>query len=122
VSAVDIDFPFHVAGTGRTATAGRDDHVRDLIEQVLFTTPGERVNRPEFGCGLLDHVFEPNSPDLAAALLVTLQAALHRWLGDVITVESLDAVAEDSQLRILIRYVVLATGQVRADVFDPGGA
>lgn len=120
MSAVDIDFPFGIARTGRTRLTGLDDHVRDMIEQVLFTSPGERVNRPDFGCGLLDLVFELNSPDLAAALQVTVQGALHRWLGDVIAVRSLAVEAEDSTLRIEIAYVLLATGGVRTETFDSG--
>lgn len=120
MSAVDIDFPFGIARTGRTRLTGLDDHVRDMIEQVLFTSPGERVNRPDFGCGLLDLVFELNSPDLAAALQVTVQGALHRWLGDVIAVRSLAVEAEDSTLRIEIDYVLLATGGVRTETFDSG--
>lgn len=120
MSAVDIDFPFGIARTGRTRLTGLDDHVRDMIEQVLFTSPGERVNRPDFGCGLLDLVFELNSPDLAAALQVTVQGALHRWLGDVIAVRSLAVEAEDSTLRIEIAYVLLATGVVRNETFDSG--
>ncbi|MFD5889726.1 GPW/gp25 family protein [Streptomyces sp. NPDC060334] len=117
---MDIDFPFGIARTGRTRLTGLDDHVRDMIEQVLFTSPGERVNRPDFGCGLLDLVFELNSPDLAAALQVTVQGALHRWLGDVIAVRSLAVEAEDSTLRIEIAYVLLATGGVRTETFDSG--
>jgi phage baseplate assembly protein W len=119
---VDVDFPFHVGARGRTALTDPDDHIRDMIEQVLFTTPGERVNRPDFGCGLLDLVFAPAGLDLAAALQVTAQAALHRWLGDVIAVQSLEAVAEEATLRIWISYLVLATGDVRDQVLVGGGA
>src|SRR5262249_5620163 len=61
----DVAFPFAVDGRGRTADRGYDDHVRDMIELLLFTQPGERVMRPDFGCGLADLVFEPNSPELA---------------------------------------------------------
>ncbi|MFD9339300.1 GPW/gp25 family protein [Streptomyces sp. NPDC060028] len=117
---MDVDFPFGIARTGRTRLTGHEDHVRDMIEQVLFTSPGERVNRPDFGCGLLDLVFELNSPDLAAALQVTVQGALHRWLGDVIAVRSLAVTAEESTLRIEIGYVLLATGGVRTETFDSG--
>lgn len=120
MTAVNVDFPFHVARTGRSAVTDADDHVRDMIEQVLFTNPGERVNRPDFGCGLLDLVFEPSSPSLAAALDVTVPAALHRWLGDVIAVQSVEADSEDSTLRISITYLVLATGRTRTGVFDGG--
>ena len=109
----DIDFPFHIDQRGRTATTDYPDHVLDMVEQLLFTRPGERVNRPDFGCGLLDLVFEPNSPELAAALSAAAQGAFQRWLGDVLTVESLDATALDSTLRISIVYRLLATGERR---------
>ena len=82
-----------------------------MIEQLLFTRPGERVNRPDFGCGLLDLVFEPNSPELAAALQVSAEGALARWLGDVITVDELTVSAEDATLRIVVRYTLLASGE-----------
>ena len=86
---MNIDFPFHFDGRGRTATTTDDDHIRDMIEQLLFTNPGERVNRPDFGSGLLQMVFAPNSPELAAALQFTTQAALQRWLGDLIDLQQL---------------------------------
>jgi phage baseplate assembly protein W len=117
---MDIDFPFHVDAGGRTAATDFSDHVRDMIEQLLFTSPGERVNRPDFGCGLLDLVFAPNSPELAAALQVMAQTALQRWLGDVLTVQSLDATADDSTLRVDIAYVITATGEQRTDVLAGG--
>ncbi|HEV2777790.1 MAG TPA: GPW/gp25 family protein [Actinophytocola sp.] len=119
---MDIDFPFHVDARGRTADTDHPDHVRDLIEQLLFTTPGERVNRPDFGCGLLDLLFEPNSPELAAALGVSAEGALERWLGDVITVDSLVVTAQESTLRIELRYVVIATGERRTELIEGGAA
>ncbi|MGW2250044.1 GPW/gp25 family protein [Kitasatospora sp. NPDC001660] len=115
---MDLAFPFRVDARGRTAEAACPDHVRDMIEQLLFTTPGERVNRPDFGCGLLDLVFEPNSVELAAALQVSAEGALHRWLGDVIVVDSLQVTAEESTLRIELRYLLIATGEVRTDVLE----
>jgi phage baseplate assembly protein W len=115
---VNIDFPFHTDARGRTAATDYPDHVLDMVEQVLFTTPGERVNRPDFGCGLLALVFEPNSPELAATLQVSAEGALQRWLGDVITVESLRVTAEDSTLRVEVRYVITATGERRDDVIE----
>ncbi|WP_232784485.1 GPW/gp25 family protein, partial [Carbonactinospora thermoautotrophica] len=93
----DIAFPFRIDRRGRTADAAYEDHVRDMIEQLLFTSPGERVMRPDFGCGLLDLVFAPNSPELASALQLSVQAALQRWLGDVIEVESLEVVSEEKR-------------------------
>ncbi|MFF1909552.1 GPW/gp25 family protein [Kitasatospora sp. NPDC058218] len=115
---MDIAFPFRIDARGRTADRDHPDHVRDMIEQLLFTTPGERVNRPDFGCGLLDLVFEPDSVELAAALQVSAEGALHRWLGDVIAVDSLQVTAQESTLRIELRYLLLATGQVRTDVIE----
>lgn len=116
--ALHIDFPFHIDARGRTAETDHPDHVRDMIEQLLFTTPGERVNRPEFGCGLLDMVFEPNSPELAATLETTARAALQRYLGDVISVETLTVTADESTLRVELRYVLLATGERRTTVIE----
>jgi phage baseplate assembly protein W len=106
-----IDFPYHIGANGRTADTTYPDHVRDMIEQLLFTRPGERVNRPDFGCGLLDLVFEPNSPELAAALHVSAEGALNRWLGDLITVDSLTITVEDSTLSINLQYTLLAIGE-----------
>ena len=119
---MNIDFSFHFDHLGRTATAGYDDHVRDMIEQLLFTNPGERVNRPDFGSGLLQLVFAPNSPELAAALQFTVQASLQRWLGDVIDVQALEVTSEDSTLRIVVQYVVLRSGETRVETFERSGS
>lgn len=119
---MNIDFPFHFDSRGRTAVTGRDDHIRDMIEQLLFTNPGERVNRPDFGSGLLQMVFAPNSPELAAAVQFTVQASLQQWLGDVIEVQSLEVISEDSMLRVELSYAVLKTGEQRSEVFVQGGA
>jgi uncharacterized protein len=108
---VNIDFPFHFDVGGRTAAATDEKHIRDLIEQLLFTNPGERVNRPDFGSGLMQLVFAPNSPELAAALHFTTQAALQRWLGDLIQVQELQVASVDSTLTIDIRYSILRTNQ-----------
>jgi phage baseplate assembly protein W len=114
---MDIDYPFHFDSRGRTALAERDDHVRDLIEQLIFTNPGERVNRPDFGSGLLQLVFAPNSPELAATVQFTVQAALQRWLGDVVRVSDLEVTAEDSTLRISLTYALASTGEARNATF-----
>ncbi len=114
---MDIDFPYHFDGRGRTATTDRDDHVRDMIEQLIFTNPGERVNRPDFGSGLLQMIFGPNSPELAAALQVTLQAAMQRWLGDVIAVRSLNVSAVDSTLTVDLSYQLRDSSELRNATF-----
>jgi phage baseplate assembly protein W len=118
----DIAFPFAIDRRGRTAHAGYDAHIRDLIEQLLFTSPGERVMRPDFGCGLLDLVFTPNSPELASALELSVQAALQRWLGELIEVEDLDVVSEENVVRVQLRYVVRSTASRRDEVFEGRGA
>jgi len=118
---INIDFPFHFDSRGRTATTDDDDHIRDMIEQFLFTNSGERVNRPDFGSGLLQMVFAPNSQELAAALQFTIQAGLQRWLSDLIEVRNLEVTSEDSTLRVLVQYVVKRTGEQRTQTFEKGG-
>src|SRR3954462_7482474 len=108
---MDIGFPYHLDGRGRTADPGLSDHVRELIEQLLFTAPGERVNRPEFGSGLRQLVFAPNSPELAATLEFTVKAALEQWLGDLIHVDALTVESDDAVLRIALTYTLRATGE-----------
>jgi phage baseplate assembly protein W len=112
-----FDYPFHLDGRGRSAVTGADDHVRDLIRQVLFTNPGERVNRPDFGCGLKRLVFMPNSDALAAATRVTVQGALQRWLEQVIQVEEVEVSATEAQLGVTVVYRRLDTGEHHTDRF-----
>jgi uncharacterized protein len=115
---MNIDFPLHFDGRGRTASTDDDDHIRDMMEQLLFTNPGERVNRPDFGSGLLQLVFAPNSEELAAALQFTMQAALQRYLGDVIDLQTLEVSAQDATLFVTVKYVVRRTQQSRTDTFQ----
>ena len=112
-----IDFPFAVDARGRTATATPEDHVRDLIRLVLFTSPGERVNRPEFGCGLKQLVFAPASDTLAAATERLVHGSLIRWLDPVISVERVAVVVNDAALEVTVAYRPRATGEQRTDVF-----
>lgn len=119
---MNIDFPFHFDGRGRTATTGDDDHIADMIEQLIFTMPGERVNRPDFGSGVMQLVHAPNSPELAAALQFTLQAALDRWLGDLIEVQALKVESQEATLRIDLDYRVRRTGKTLKETFPRGAA
>jgi len=114
---MNIDFPFHFDSRGHTATVGDDDHIRQMIEQLLFTNPGERVNRPDFGSGLLQLVFAPNSPELATALQFSVQATLQRWLGDLIEMQGLTVTSHDSTLSVDVRYVVRRTNKPQAVQF-----
>src|SRR5512133_3391069 len=97
---MNIAFPLGFDRSGRTSQADGDAHVRDMIEQLLFTSPGERVNRPTFGSGVLQLVFAPNSDALAAALRLTLHASLQEWLGDLIEVTDVQVEHDDSTLRL----------------------
>lgn len=108
---MQVDFPYSVDGRGRTAEAGADDHIRDLIEQVLFTSLGERVNRPTFGCGLAQLVFAPNSEELATATQFLVQGALQQWLGELIQVEAVAIESADSTLRVAVQYLVRRSRQ-----------
>src|SRR5689334_14134267 len=102
---MQLDHPVHFDGLQRTANTTEEDHIRDLIEQVLFTAPGERVNRPDFGSGLLQLVFAPNGASVAAAVRLTVQGALQQWLGDLIQIESVQVESEESTLRVTVQYI-----------------
>jgi uncharacterized protein len=115
--AWQIDYPFHFDGRGRTASTTEADHIRDMIEQLLMTEPGERVNRPDFGCGLRQLVFAPNSPELAAALKFTISGSLEHWLGDVIEVRDVEVTAVDSTLTIDLKYAIRRTGEEQVEQF-----
>lgn len=103
---MQIDYPYDFDSRGRTAETNDNEHIRDLIEQVLFTAPGERVNRPTFGSGVLQLIFAPNSQALASATQMTVQGALQQWLGDLIQVESVEVQSEDAKLQVLVQYTV----------------
>lgn len=111
-----VDFPFQFDGKGRTRTTNRDEYIRDLIRQVLFTSPGERVNRPEFGCGLMLLVFAPNSEALQAATQFQVQTALQRWLADVLTVDDVQVASLDSRLDVTVVYTRLDIAERHRDV------
>src|SRR5919205_1882945 len=87
---MNVDYPYRFDARGRTAETDTSNHIRDMIEQVLFTAPGERVNRPDFGCGLQRLVFAPNSDELAAASQFLVQGALQQWLGDLIELNDVE--------------------------------
>ncbi len=108
---MNIKFPYQFNDSGRTAATNDDAHIRDMIEQVLFTAPGERVNRPTFGSGLMQLVFQPNSDELAATVQFLVQGALQQWLGNLIEVAGVEARTEDAKLLITIVYTVRRTQQ-----------
>jgi phage baseplate assembly protein W len=110
---MQIDFPYHFDGRKRSAAIDESGHIRDLIEQILFTNPGERVNRPEFGAGVAQLVFGPASPEAAATAGFMIRGALQQYLGQRILVEDVEARAIDAGLSITIVY-----RRLRSDVTE----
>jgi phage baseplate assembly protein W len=101
-------------GLGRLAAErSYDRHVDQMIRQVLLTAPGERINRPEFGCGVRRMLFAPNSDVSATLAQVSVHQSLDRWLGSVIKVDNVTVTAVDSTLTIQVSYVLLARQQRR---------
>jgi phage baseplate assembly protein W len=117
---MQVDFPFHTDARGRTARVDDGAHVRDLIEQVLFTSPGERVNRPMFGSGLLQLVFDPNRQEMAAATQMLLQSSLQQWLGDVIEVEDATVEGGEGKLVVTVVYRLVRTQERQVAQFERG--
>jgi hypothetical protein len=118
---MNVNFPYQFDGRGRTKEAAPSDYVRQLIEQVLFTSPGERVNLPDFGSGLLQLPFAPNSEELAAATQFTVQGALQKWLSAYIKVQSVVASAQDAVLTVIVTYAILSTDVTEVQTFVFGG-
>ncbi len=102
--AQHLDYPFRFDARRRTASASEEQYVRELIEQVLFTTPGERVNRPGFGSGLLQSVFGPNGEVLADATQFLVQSALQEWLGEILSVSRVEIRATDATLEVTVEW------------------
>ena len=111
---MNVDFPYRIDGRARTAETSDAEHIRDLIELVLFTAPGERVNRPNFGTGLMQLVFAPNSDELAATIQFLVRGALQQWLGDRIRIDALVAEHRESALTIDVQYTMLLTQETAA--------
>lgn len=104
---MEIFFPYQIDAAGATATTSLAQHVRNLIEQVLFTDPGERVNRPTFGAGVRQLVFGPAGDEIEATVEFLIRGALLQWLGDAIRLEDVNVTAEEAMLEIRITYIDL---------------
>lgn len=114
----DLAFPYRIDRRARTAASDYSSHIREMIEQLLFTAPGERVNRPDFGSGLHRMTFEPIGDALAAALQFTIQGTLQQYLGDRIELERVDVAAVESTLRVTVAYRVRLTGEQEIVTFE----
>jgi uncharacterized protein len=117
---MSLNFPFQFDGRGRTQEAALPDYINQLVEQVLFTSPGERVNLPDFGSGLLQLSFAPNSVELAAATQFTVQAALQKWIGSYVKVQSVVASAQEGILSVTVTYTPLSTEVTQVQTFVYG--
>ena len=115
---IHVDHPLSIDARRRTARTSYDDHIRDLIEQVLFTSPGERVHRPTFGSGILQLVFAPNSDAMAAATEMATRAALQQWLAKEVDVDDVRIETEDSTLRVTVAYRIKRDDASRVAVFE----
>lgn len=109
----NIAFPFAIDSAGRTAEASQSAHVQQLIEQILFTSPGERVNRPSFGCELRRIIFSPGRDELMAAVEAMVQGALTQWAGHLIQLQSVDIRLDGDQLSVEVSYIENHTGEAR---------
>ena len=118
----NLRYPYQIDGRGCSAEAGEEDYIRGLIEQVLFTSPGERVMRPDFGSGVMQLVFAPNSAELAATTQFLVQAALQQFLGNLIALEGVEIESYDSTLRVIVRYSIRRTGISQTAEFAREGA
>ncbi|SEB38745.1 GPW/gp25 family protein [Terriglobus roseus] len=118
---MDLRFPYGFDSTGITAGTPRLAHIRQMIEQILLTAPGERVNRPNFGSGASRLVFEPNSAMMLATQNQLIQGALQQWLLDVVRVEAVSVDGNDSTVTITVQYSVMETGQPHTEQFQVGG-
>jgi phage baseplate assembly protein W len=118
---MNLTYPFQIDGRGHTAESSDEAWVRGLIEQVLFTSPGERVMRPDFGSGVLQLVFAPNSPEVAAATQMLVHGALQQWLGEIVTIEGVSVESVEATLRITVQYVIRLSQARHIATFERGG-
>src|SRR5215510_12783845 len=118
---MNINFPYQFDGRGRTAEASSlQDYIKQLVEQTLFTSPGERVNLPDFGSGLLQLPFAPNSVEMAAATQFSVQSALQKWLGGYVKVLSVVASAQEAVLKVTVTYSLLNSDVTQVQTFVKG--
>jgi phage baseplate assembly protein W len=113
-----VAFPFTVDGRGRTGEAGLARHIADLVEAVLFTAPGERVNRPDFGSGLAQLLFAPVDESVVSAAELHARSGLQRWLGEAVDIEDLSVELADAAVRVTVRYRLRASGTSTAVSFE----
>lgn len=107
-------FPFRIGEVGGVMASGGDEAIRNKIVQVLMTAPGERVHQPEYGCGLLNMVFEPNDSVLATTLQFTISQALTRWLDEEIQTDAVTVKVIDDNIVVEVIYTKRETMRQQA--------
>lgn len=110
-------FAFRFDASGRTANRTVEEHINDLILQLALTSPGERVNRPDFGSGLQQLVFSPNSDLLAGTTQMLLQGAIQQHLGDKIELQDLEVTNIDSTFEVRVQYLLKKTQETKTATF-----
>ncbi|HEX3717791.1 MAG TPA: GPW/gp25 family protein [Verrucomicrobiae bacterium] len=117
---MNVNVPYQFDGRGRTADP-LNNYVLQLVEQVLFTSPGERVNMPDFGSGLLQLPFAPNSQEMAAATQFAVQGALQKWLSGYVRIQSVTASAQDAVLTVTVAYNLVSSDVIQIATYVYGG-
>jgi len=113
-----FSFPYRISPTGTTAQTDRDGQIRDMVEQVLFTRKGERINRPEFGAGMHEMLFSENAPEIASAAQHMVQAALQQWLAEVVEIRGVRTEAVENLLRVNVVYSVIGEDEERRTLVE----
>ena len=117
-----IAYPFHIdKSQQQVARTTLDEHIKQIIEQLMFTSLGERVNRPTFGSSLMQLVFAPNSDELTIALQFLVQSSLQKWLGELIQIEAVQIEHEEANLVVTVQYVIRQDLQRQVVQFSRGG-
>lgn len=106
-------FPYALDSGGRTAQTDPAHRIEQLLEQILFVSPGERVNRPEFGSPLLNLTFAARTNELTTAIEALVQGSLRKWIGDAVEIEDVDVSVQQSVVVVAVRYVDPRTGAPR---------
>jgi phage baseplate assembly protein W len=113
-----LNFPFGLAPDGSIAGVDEDQHIRERLEQILFTAPGERVMVPDFGCGVKDLVFASNDAVLAAATEFKVARALQTYMGNQVLISGVEVVNDEEKLRITISYTKTKDLQQQQATFE----
>lgn len=115
-----LNFPFKVSSSGRSAQASQEEHIQQMIEQLLFTTPGERVNRPDFGTGLKSALFAPINDEMTTIIQSAVQGELQQQLGHLVQVQEVHVESEDTTVKVLVRYLISSSQQNQVVQFEQG--